>query len=388
MESMGGYQTLIMRMSSHLIGEGHSVYLIAQGVDERVRSQFHDELNIQTSGVPFIELYERQAFREFQLRVKIPKVDLIICIDLMAYAVAGFFKLTDSCARARLILGLFQPDSVRQARAKSATGLLVRAILSRSGCQTSVVAMTKRLKTEWDSFFGPHYSAHFIPLPVDLEPFQAIQRKPQKYRIVSVGRLDDYKTYNVYMIRILKSLVAKGYDIVYDIYGEGPYRERIETEIDDCGLEGRVRLKGMLPYIEYPKILETAYAFVGMGTAAIEAAAAGVPTIYAAPRDMTSVTHGMLHHFDLTEKGGFASETSPPLRVESVLLQLLKLNDAQYTEESQASRAAMELYSLKQVMDRYSRVFDSTVAGTMQSGLRLRLLPYLVKAIRTIRSFR
>ena len=365
MATMGGYQTLLMRMSSHLIDAGHSVFLVSQGIDDRLASQFSPELNIQTSGIPFVDLYERAKFKRFYERLQLPEIDLIFCIDLMSYAVAGFLKLTEGCERARLILGLFQPDSVGQLRKKSATSLLVRSILARSGRQTSVVAMTKRLKREWHDFVSSERNMHFIPLPVDLVPFKSIDHKPKKFRIVSVGRLDDYKTYNIYMIRILKSLVEQGYDLSYDIYGEGPYREKVEAEIIDCGLESRVHLKGMLPYSEFPTALQSAYAFVGMGTAAIEAAAVGVPTVYSAPRDMTAVTHGLLHQFDLTEKGGFAAETCPPLKVENVMLGLLQMTEQQYEEQSNASREAMETYSIDRVMQQYMQVIDGIEVGQM-----------------------
>ena len=65
MATMGGYQTLIARMSDYLIKKEHSVSLITQGLDNRVRSEFNEKLIIQTSGESFLALYEKEAFQAF-----------------------------------------------------------------------------------------------------------------------------------------------------------------------------------------------------------------------------------------------------------------------------------------------------------------------------------
>ena len=353
MATMGGYQTLIMRMSDDLIKKEHSVYLIAQGLNDRLRSEFNEKLVIQVSGKPFTTLFERGAFKGFYSQCDLPKCDVMICIDMSSYIIGSMIKAEMRSADVRVILGLFQPDSVRQLKCNSPTGLLVRWILKKQVSSVSVVAMTKRLQVEWDLAFGRHAMAGFIPLPVDLGPFREVERRPKAYEIVSVGRLDDYKTYNLFMPGIIRSLVNQGFDVSYKIYGEGSFHSQIEDLVEELGLKGRITLMGYLPYSQFPEVLEEAYVFIGMGTAAIEAAAAGVPTIYSAPRDMQGLTHGLVHDFDMTEQCGFVEETNPTLKVENVLRDLISLEPRQYDLECQKSHDAMELYSMGRVMSQY-----------------------------------
>lgn len=357
MAVMGGFETLIMRMSDYLIREGHSVFLICEGVDVRLRAEFHPQVVIQATGRNFYDLYGRVAFEEFYASVELPQVDLIICIDFRSYILAGLMQAKSSCSGAKMILGLFQPDSVQQVKGSNGIALLTRRLLKREAARTSVVAMTKRLQQEWNEEFGRAVSANFIQLPVDLASFQAVKRRPEKYKIVSVGRLNDYKTYNILMIEIVRRLVDEGYDATYHIYGEGPYHEKIEAEVHKYSLEDRVHLHGHLNYEKFPGVLRDAYAFVGMGTAAIEAASAGVPVVYSPPRDMEGVTHGLLHQFDLTELGGFAQDTNPQRRVYDVLKNLVKLEVEEYQLECLKSSEAMKMYSMDSVMTEYDRFY-------------------------------
>ena len=367
MATLGGYQTLIMRMSDDLIKKEHSVYLITQGLDDRLRSEFNEELVIQTSGTSFLTLYERDAFKEFYSQCDLPEFDVIMCIDMPSYIIASMIKLEANSCNTRVILGLFQPDSVRQLKCNSPTALLVRWILKKQASSVSVVAMTKRLQVEWDLAFGRHAMAGFIPLPVDLKPFREIERRPKAYKIVSVGRLDDYKTYNLFMPAIIRRLVDQGFDVSYKIYGEGDFRSQIEHLVKELGLKERISLKGYLPYAQFPEVLEEAYVFIGMWTASIEAAAAGVPTIYSAPRDMQGLTHGLVHDFDMTEQCGFVEETNPQMKVEDVLRDLINLEPKEYDLECQKSHDAMELYSIGRVMTQYEILLNRQVDARSRS---------------------
>lgn len=357
MAVMGGYETLIMRMSDYLVRQGHSAYLISPSIDERLRAEFNSAVVIQNSGIDFNELYAHGAFERFYNSVELPMLDVIICIDMRSYILAGLMLAELNCPNVRLILGLFQPDSVRQVTGRDGVALMVRWLLKQEGSRTSVVAMLKKLQREWDGHFAGVCASDFISLPVELVRFRAVKRSPDPYRIVSVGRLDDYKTYNIFMIEIVRRLVDRGLDVRYDIYGEGPYQSKIELEIQKYKLEDRVCLRGHLAYEHFPQVLKTAYCFVGMGTAAIEAAAAGVPVAYSPPRDMIGVTHGLFHKFDVTELGGFAHETNPPLKIYDVLLDLMLLDATQYSAECEASSATMEMYSMDSVMAQYNELF-------------------------------
>lgn len=100
-----------------------------------------------------------------------------------------------------------------------------------------------------------------------------------RLKIISIGRLVSFKTYNIWMIDVVNELKNNNIDVMYDIYGDGPLIEDIRARINKFGLAGNISLKGGL---EYSKLAETVSCydiFVGSGTAIIEASACGIPSI-------------------------------------------------------------------------------------------------------------
>lgn len=102
------------------------------------------------------------------------------------------------------------------------------------------------------------------------------------FHIVSAAELNENKNQSV-IIQAIASLSHE--DIYYSICGDGPYVERLKQMIRDCGLEHRVHLLGFRTDME--KILQSADCFAfpsrreGLGIAALEALACGIPVIAA-----------------------------------------------------------------------------------------------------------
>lgn len=103
-------------------------------------------------------------------------------------------------------------------------------------------------------------------------------------RLVSVGELNDNKNH-IAAIRgmaILRDLL-KTYNIKYEIYGKGPARDKLDQTIKLLRLEDRVTLCGYCE--DTAQMLLSADVFLfpsireGLGLAAVEALAAGVPVI-------------------------------------------------------------------------------------------------------------
>lgn len=98
-------------------------------------------------------------------------------------------------------------------------------------------------------------------------------------KICSVGRLVKFKSYNLWMLEVVKDLFSKGIDVCYDIYGDGPLFNEIKNKINEMGLEKLVKLKGILPYSEFHQTVLQYDLFIGSGTSIIEASSLGVCSI-------------------------------------------------------------------------------------------------------------
>ncbi|MEZ8109567.1 glycosyltransferase [Vibrio splendidus] len=110
---------------------------------------------------------------------------------------------------------------------------------------------------------------------------EILTTKEKKIKICCVGRLVRFKTYNLSIISTVKMLIDKGYDVVLDIYGEGPLRVAMEDEIKRYNLFDSVKLKGALDYSLFDDVVSKYDIFVGTGTAIVQASALSIPSITA-----------------------------------------------------------------------------------------------------------
>lgn len=124
--------------------------------------------------------------------------------------------------------------------------------------------------------------------PAELRPERpgrlrsAAGAEPDVPLVGAVGALVRHKDHRTF-VRAAAIVARRRDDVRFVVAGEGPERPDLERLRDEAGLEGRLHLPGHVP--------EVARSFVdldlfvmpsreeGLGTAALEAAAAGVPTV-------------------------------------------------------------------------------------------------------------
>ncbi|MBK6812637.1 MAG: glycosyltransferase [Sandaracinaceae bacterium] len=131
-------------------------------------------------------------------------------------------------------------------------------------------------------------------LPVDMCEDAWAPESSGRLRIVSVGRLVEFKAYNVEAPKMAALLRDAGLLVTWDIYGDGPLGAEIRNEIERQGVGDSVRLLGELPYRDFQKTVVGYDLFIGMGTAALESAMVGVPTICATDGERERC-YGFLH---------------------------------------------------------------------------------------------
>jgi hypothetical protein len=111
-------------------------------------------------------------------------------------------------------------------------------------------------------------------------------------KIVSVGRLVDFKTYNSFMLDVIKDCISLGIDVEFDIFGYGPLEKDIKDKIIRLELENYVSLKGVLNYSDFDNTLAKYDIFIGSGTAIIQASASGIPSIVGIENSREPVSYG------------------------------------------------------------------------------------------------
>jgi phosphatidylinositol alpha-1,6-mannosyltransferase len=109
------------------------------------------------------------------------------------------------------------------------------------------------------------------------------------FRLLSVARLDNDRKNIDGVIRALSALKER-HDFRYTVIGDGAHRPALEALVRETGLEGRVRLRGRVPFEELLETYRTADLFVlaphtteedieGFGIVYLEANASGVPVL-------------------------------------------------------------------------------------------------------------
>lgn len=152
----------------------------------------------------------------------------------------------------------------------------------------------------YSTFFDIDYSsAALVPVGIELPQQQCTcYGSSSERRIVSIGNLYNFKTYNHHVITMMPELLKLDPEFHYDIYGEGPYETELRALVKRLGIVERVKFNGRIPYSEFSKILLGAFAFVGSGTAVVEAAALGVPAMIGIESSKQAITYGFLNEID------------------------------------------------------------------------------------------
>jgi glycosyltransferase involved in cell wall biosynthesis len=115
-------------------------------------------------------------------------------------------------------------------------------------------------------------------------PSCSVATPPGTIRLVSVGRLTWEKDYPV-AIQAVRKLVDAGYDLTYQIIGEGPQRAEIAFLIRQLALQHHVVLCGAQPSEQIRQALDVSHIYIqpslseALGVSVLEASAMELPLI-------------------------------------------------------------------------------------------------------------
>jgi len=159
----------------------------------------------------------------------------------------------------------------------------------------SVYFMSKAVQNTYVEQFGDYFKKWPIhKLTLDQSQLNWQPMEGGILKVTSIGRIAKFKPYNFGALDVVESMTKKGFPIHWNIWGHGDEAELLKKTIHDRGLSSHVTFHGELPYSQFNQIALEADLFVGMGTAALEAAQMGVPTVVALAWSALG-TYGFLH---------------------------------------------------------------------------------------------
>lgn len=171
-------------------------------------------------------------------------------------------------------------------------------------------------------------------------------------KIISVGRITSFKTYNFKMVEAFHEILKIDSSFEYHIYGDGEQFSELKQFIASQGMGKSVFLHGSLPYQDFEKVISDAFAFVGSGTALLEAAAMGIPAIIGIESDDQGLTYGLLSKltgYSYHEKG-----LNFPLQTFSNCIEDIAMADVDaYAMISERSKIRASEFSIEEFVDLY-----------------------------------
>jgi glycosyltransferase involved in cell wall biosynthesis len=369
---LGGVETLIVRLSNWLADRGESVTLLLLGAGDLDGLLSPDVHILRLRGMA--GLFRRRTIEACCPALLQGRYDAMLSFDplslWMSVFVAGHVQGNPRCAT-----GVYHPRIYFFESPDTCFLKLARIVFDRYVSDASKYFMNDAVRNEHENYFGRTFQAsRIIPIPIDAERMGQTKRSPTLGRFVSVGRLTAFKSYNLYMIDVIEQLLDRGHQVEWHVYGEGELKVIMLERIAQRKLSDRIILHGNIDYTSLRDAFEKAYGFIGMGTALLEAGAAGVPCIPAIVSER-ACSYGFLPDLPYYTVGEQLSGRHT-IEVADLLERLLLMDPDEYRGECKRTQEYCGAYAMRTVGPAFLDLLANG-AGTCEE---LRNVPRMLRA--------
>lgn len=284
----GGIDTLIVRLANFLVKADYktAVFIAPNG-------DIQDKLDVNIDVHEYSDLSELLGAAKIKFRAKnFNKTVLVLSFDSSSAAKAELLQIAIS-GKLKVIhaTGIFHPMWYFMP-GQPFDRRVLNEWLARSIGANNLFFMNEECRASHAKYWKTDLStSSVIQLPINHYEPQWSPSTDLPIRVVSVGRLVDFKAYNLGAPHILKKCLDLGINVTWDIYGYGPQEREIRLLVEEFNVEKNIRLMGKLDYDTFGSTVSKYDLFVGMGTAVIESAMFGVPSICATVNERSS-SHG------------------------------------------------------------------------------------------------
>lgn len=368
MRAVGGIEMIVIRLANYLASQQQTVTVISSD------GEMNQKLDSGVQRIGWHILQEQPQRCIEQLTKDSPEKILLISFESLTGAAGAYlrYQLVKNYPQ----IAVAHTHGVYHPRA-----FFYEAERLHSKCLNYLLGYAIGLKRFffmnigcWDThaaFWGEKkVPQEIIPTPMEDRPVTWQPELGDKLRIISVGRILDFKRYNFHIPAMVKTLADEhNIQVQWDIYGHGPEEQRLQDAILQAGVQEQVTFHGTLEYSRMDALLPHYDLFIGMGTAAIHAAQLGVPTLCAIDQSGDE-TYGYMHEVPYGIVGEQRAEI-PRSNYLDRIIAYVKMDDTEKRRISAAGAEAMAQYNLPFVLSRLQEValpVSATLSTQISAG--------------------
>lgn len=373
--SLGGIETYLVRISKKLFEQGCRLKFLffSNSFDPGLLSE------LKTYGdVHFFEDYvfgyqrfkNKSPLLKLLLPLKSKKLNRdvlenlthIVATDYNSVLFAG--KITPNNTNIKLLVGIYHINEFDFSLHRNwYFEKLCKKLMTSLPAQNLILYNTA-IQQRYIHMYGQRLESNeIIPLGIDVEKVQELWLGKQNNRIVSIGRLTDWKRYNHSMIQVIKEFKEKGIFYSYDSYGDGKAREELEEMVEKAGLKDQIKYHHAIPYKEFTSVIKDSLMFIGAGTALIEASACGLPSLIGIENEMKAVSYGFLH--DTTGSSYQEQQLNLPYKnISSFITDLSTCTTQDYHIECKKAKDRAQFFGMEKAIKGFTNYLNNSESFT------------------------
>lgn len=225
----------------------------------------------------------------------------------------------------------------------------------------SLIFFNEYNKLKYTQFFGVNYAeSEILPIGIDVKQTGKVLAKLSRGRIVSVGNLVGFKTYNEHLIRVVYELQQDYPRLHYDIYGDGPNRAFLESLILSLELSDKITIHGAISYKSFLENIENSMLFIGSGTAIIESSSIALPSIVGIESIASAETYGFFYQIEGYTYNEYI-EGRPLLNIKDIVVDLMTSSEQEWLEIGRKCQEKAREFSVETTVAGFDRVFEYIV---------------------------
>ena len=223
-----------------------------------------------------------------------------------------------------------------------------------NACKYDKIVVISKADVEVWQKFTKKAKLIYNPVTIDTPTLSDLKTK----KVISVGRLDFQKGFD-FLIDAWKIVNEKNPEWQLDIYGEGPLREHLQTQIDKLQLTRSIKLCGRTSNITKEYVQHSIYVMSsraeGLGLVLLEAACCGLPLVaFDCPSGPSEIIKDGQNGFLISKVGD----------VSTMAFKISQLIESEYLRRqmgNEAKRMVEKSFSITVIMEEWKNLIMTVI---------------------------